>query len=682
MNSSDTTTQDVIDMLTDALSIESHLIHKNFTSMDHPNWDSLANMTLAAMLHDRYSITITPDEVYTLNTVDKLSNFIENNLSGNADNSSTESVKETNNQSNTDQENKFDIDLLPLLPIEEATRALLNLKIDNNTSDKKININIASTFTTQPIESSIKLWCKGLSIPADVSFCDFNQIETELITSNSQFYNENSINIILVRPEDLISQQDPKGYNRAQSILNAIDQYCKQVKNTLIVGNMPPIVSSFYIEKIIAAEKLAKFWQLELEQRNRVEILDFSRIITEIGCVNARHSEMEIISRSPYSQKVFQQLGVNISRLIRKLNTPSKKVIVLDADNTLWGGVIGEDGIDNIKIGDDHPGRSFRLFQEQILSFKDKGILLALASKNEEQDVLNVLNSHPGMLIKNDDFASKRINWLPKSESLRSIAEELNLGLDSLVFLDDSPAECLEVKTNTPEVTVIQMPKNKFNYGEVLNKLWLFDTAKTTNEDKLRNKFTTNNIQREKLRDQSTDLNTYLKSLDIRVQMKMADENNLARVAQLSQKTNQFNLSLIRRSLQDLNQLNDDYSIWTINVQDQFGDYGLVGACILNKEKDSLIIDSLFLSCRALGREVEDSFIYGIQKIANSHKSKVIIASYINGPRNQQVEDFLYKINFTKENDVFVLNKSKYIDIPAHINWKDDFFVLSKGKQA
>jgi len=676
MISSEKITQNVIEMLADALSIENSLIHKNFTSDDHQNWDSLANMSLAAMLHDRYHITITPDKVYELDSVEKLSCFINDNLSKNIKTKLDKKPIKSDFQSNSYQNinsNQFNIDLLPLLPIEEATKALLNLKNDSNANNKKYDIVIAATFTTQSIESSIKLWCKGLSISANVIFCDFNQIETELISPSSNFYSNNSLNIILVRPEDFITRVDPIGNNRTQSILSAIDQYYGQTKNSLVVSNMPPVVSSFYREKINTGEMLASFWEKELKKRTMLEILDFSRIITDIGATSAYSSEMEIITRSPYSQNVFQQLGIDIVRLIRKMNTPSKKVLVLDADNTLWGGIIGEDGIDNIDIGDDHPGRSFKLFQEQILSFKDKGVLLALASKNEEQDVIDVLDSHPGMLIKSDDFASKRINWSPKSENIRSIANELNLGLDSFIFLDDSPAECLEVKTNAPEITVIQMPSNKFNYGETLNKLWLFDSPKTTSEDRLRNEFTIDNIQRENLRHKSTDLNTYLKSLNICVQMEQANESSLARVAQLSQKTNQFNLSLIRRSLQDLHQLDDSYSIWTINVNDQFGDYGLVGACILYKENNNLIIDSLFLSCRVLGREIENSLIYGIQKIANLRGLETIIASYNNGSRNQQVEVFLNMVNFVKENNIFTLNKSKYVDLPAHINWKDDF---------
>lgn len=672
MNLSESITQNVIEMLTDALSIESHLIHKDSTSLDHPNWDSLANMTLAVMMHDRYDIDISPDAVYKLDTVDKLCTYIINNISETTHRISEKSPQQANDTFSIDNNDTFDFNLLPLLPIEEATKILLNHDSESNIKNKKTNINIASTFTIQSVESSIKLWCKGIDINADISFCDFNQIETELISPNKQFYNSNSINIIILRPEDLISLQDPEGSNRAKSILNSIDIYLKQSKNTLIVSNMPPVVSCFFGEKLIQSEKLAKHWQAKLEERAAIEILDFSNLITEIGIQSARNSETEIASRSPYSQKTYQNLGIRITRLIRKLNNPSKKVIILDADNTLWGGVIGEDGIENIQLGDDHPGRSFRLFQEQILSFKDKGIILALVSKNEEDDVINVLDSHSGMLIKSDDLACKLINWLPKSENIRSIAEELNLGLDSLVFLDDSPAECLEVKTNVPEVTVVQLPSNELNYGEVLNKLWIFDIYKTTDEDKLRNDFTLNNKNRDELKIKSTDLNTYLKSLKIKVQMNLANENDLIRISQLSQKTNQFNSSLIRRSLQDLKQLGDNFLIYTINVQDQFGDYGLVGASILDKRENILHIDSLLLSCRALGREVENSLIYGIQKIAKLHKLDTITASYTKGPRNQQVEKFLNSVGFVLENNTLTLLESNYLSLPTHIDWKDD----------
>ncbi|MCP4109325.1 MAG: HAD-IIIC family phosphatase [Desulfobacteraceae bacterium] len=294
----------------------------------------------------------------------------------------------------------------------------------------------------------------------------------QLLSENNDFLkNDNGWNIIIVRPENFISKEDPDGMIHARQYADAVMHYATRKKG-LIVSDLPPAVSPFFNGDTDAVEKLISWWKQNLKSVKEVYILDFSCVIKEIGFQNARDASLEAAARTPYTPLVYQRLGIAATRLLRGTCIPPKKVIALDCDNTLWGGVAGEDGINNLSISNDYPGRAFRLFQEKLLELKNKGILLVLVSKNEEPDVWNVFENHPGMILHKSDIAAYRINWKAKSSNLRELAVELNLGLDSFVFADDSPAERLEVEINAPEVTVLPMPEDTSDYSEMLSSLF------------------------------------------------------------------------------------------------------------------------------------------------------------------------------------------------------------------
>lgn len=251
-----------------------------------------------------------------------------------------------------------------------------------------------------------------------------------------------------------------------------------------------------------------------------VRRLDFAGVIEEIGLSQARDGGLDMVARAPYSQLVYQRLGIEIARVIRQTYLPPKKVIALDCDNTLWGGVIGEDHLSGIALGDDYPGRSFRLFQSALLALRQRGILLVLTSKNEAADVWQVCDHHPAMLIQRGDIAAHRIDWQAKSANLRSLASELNLGLDSFVFIDDSPTERLEVLTNAPAVTVLPLPKDPAQYVEVLLQLWCFDAANITAEDQQRTQYMRQEQQRQQLQAGDVSLGDYLAALQLKVNIR------------------------------------------------------------------------------------------------------------------------------------------------------------------
>jgi FkbH-like protein len=625
-------------------------------------WDSLAKISIAASLYDHFNIRIPAEKIFKLDSLKSIEQIIaastDHNLSERLDriSAAVQALEIPNNP-----------ELLPLYEHDKITQALAyrfqKLKYG---VDKRIVI--AATFMAQMLGSPLELWCQAFNMPFAVEFAEYNQLEQILFAPNSIFTNNsNGLNIILTRPEDLLSERDPDGMIRAQQLLEAINSYAQKRKG-LIVSNLPPSVSSFFHGKPKKVEKLRLWWQDQLEKIEGIHLLDLAGVIEHVGRKNAQDTSLEAIARAAYSQLVYQGLGIEITRLVHSIFLPAKKVLALDCDGILWGGVLGEDGIDGVALSNEHPGRSFRLFQEMILELKKRGVLLVLVSKNEEADVWDVFENHPGMVLRRADIAGHRINWKQKSTNLRELAQELNLGLDSFVFVDDSPVERLEVETTTPEVTVVPMPKEPTRYCEILSKLWCFDSSSITAEDTMRTQLMAQEQQRQELQQTKASLQSYLESLKLVAEIRFASERELSRVAQLTQKTNQFNLSLIRRSLPEIQDLYKSCPILVLNLKDCFGDYGLVGVAILKEEDTCLLLDTFLMSCRALGRGAEESFLCTLFDFASQRGLKTIAAPYCSGLRNEQVKTFLLKMGFSpKQSDVLEAQVKNSPQKPEHV---------------
>ncbi len=656
------------DIIANATRLRPEEITKDLSSDNCMAWDSLAKMSIAASLYDRFNIRIAAEQIFKLNSRQSIEQLItvhtHNNLSDNSDTVST---------TNETVEIPTNPELLPLYKPDTVTQALAR-RFQEASQEGEQKIVIAATFTAQPLGSTLELWCRAFGIPFFVEFGEFNQLEQTLLSPDSVFMNNpNGLNVVLTRPEDLISDGDPDGMIRASQLLDAINSYAVNKKG-LIVSNLPPAVSPFFHGKHQQVEKLRFWWLEQLEKIEGIQILDFTGVVEEVGRQNSQDASLEAIARAPYSQIVYQRLGIAITRLVRGRFLPAKKVLALDCDGILWGGILGEDGIDGIALSNDYPGRSFRLFQEMLLELKKRGILLVLVSKNEEADVWNVFEHHPEMVLRREDIAGYRINWQEKSVNLRELTDELNLGLDSFVFVDDSPVERLEVETNAPEVIVVPMPKEAAHYVETLSKLWCFDSCSITVEDRMRTQLMAEEQQRRELQQSTSSIHSYLESLQLVVEIRSAEARDLPRVAQLTQKTNQFNLSLIRRSLTEIQDLHKSCSILALNLKDRFGDYGLVGVAILKQENRCLFLDTFLLSCRALGRGIEQSFLCTLFDFAHQKDLNMIIAPYHSGSRNEQVKTFLLKMGFSpKQSDILeaevvnVPQKPGYIELQVRV---------------
>jgi FkbH-like protein len=279
---------------------------------------------------------------------------------------------------------------------------------------------------------------------------------------------------------------------------------------------------------------------------------------------------------------------------------------------------------------------------------KERGVLLAVVSKNEARDVREVFEHHPEMVLRSDDIAAWRVNWNYKSASLREVSAELNLALDSFVFLDDDPAIRAEVEASVPKVHVIPLPPDPTEYCATLGKLWLFDGLKPTEVDLARTRMAHDETARQQERSAATSLEAYLASLELELDISAPTEHDWPRAAQLTQRTNQFNLALKRRTPEELHALGAESSVLLLRARDRFGDYGPVGLGILCPTTDCDVweIDTFLLSCRALGRGVEDAFLHGLAELASRKGARTLVALYVAGPRNGQVADFLARVGF------------------------------------
>lgn len=374
-----------------------------------------------------------------------------------------------------------------------------------------------------------------------------------------------------------------------------------------------------------------------------IDILEFTRRYSVDELLDWKFYFMSQMGMNPKFHKEFKAW---FGRKLDGIALKRKKCLVLDLDNTLWGGILGEEGIEGIQIGGDYPGKAFLYFQEALLQLSRSGIILAVCSKNNERDVMEVWAKNPFMILRKDAFVAYRINWNDKATNIKELAVELNLGLDSFVFVDDSPTERELVKQMLPMVSVPDFPEKPYELPIFFKRLVenYFKVYSITNEDKRKTELYKANAARVQLQSTFADFDNYLKSLDIQITIELADEFNVQRIAQMTQKTNQFNLTTKRYSDVDVrNFIGHGWKIWCISVADKFGDNGITGTIMVNGDE----IDTFLLSCRILGKGVEVVFVKKICALLAESGLGSLKAKYVPTAKNTQAKDFYEKCGFT-----------------------------------
>lgn len=374
--------------------------------------------------------------------------------------------------------------------------------------------------------------------------------------------------------------------------------------------------------------------------------LDLDEMLQNVGRADFFDKRFWYSARFPFASGAAREISRRIVAVGMALLTPKAKVLVLDADNTLWGGVIGEDGIDGIKLGPDYPGNVFLDFQRRILDFQQRGLILALCSKNNAADLDEVLKQHPHQVLRDEHFAARRVNWVPKAENLASMAKELNLGLDSFIFVDDSDHECAAVRHALPQVEVVQVPSRPTDIATCLDQVARLEILSLTSEDLAKTEMYAQDRRRRELMDDTggASAGDYLQRLGMKMSVHIDAGANVPRLAQLTQKTNQFNLSTRRYDEAQLQAFLHDDTWWVadFSLADAFGDSGVVGLALVQFQSPQVAhIDTFLMSCRVIGRKAEDAFLHALFRRLAEEGVEAVTADYAPTAKNELVRTFL-----------------------------------------
>lgn len=503
---------------------------------------------------------------------------------------------------------------------------------------------VAATFTADPLADVVDFWAAELDLPMDVRFADYNQVFQQLLDPGSVMSrNASGLNVAAIRLEDW----DPRvrGEEATDDLATKVEDFtaavtsaAERMRAPLLVVICPP--SSDAQDEAHQRERAGTALADRLNELRGVQVLTADDLLAtyqvgtydDPGTVDHGHV--------PYRPGFFAALGTEIVRKLRAAEAPPLKVLALDCDETLWSGVVGEDGPLGVVV--DAPRRAL---QEFALAQRQAGMLLCLCSKNAEEDVLTALERHPDMLLRPEHVAASRINWDAKSENVRSLARELNVGVDSFVFLDDNPLECAEVRARCPEAIALSLPSDTTMIPGFLANVWAFDRLGRTQEDSQRAQFYEQGAAREELRSASLTFAEFISSLRLEVRLFAPAPEHLPRIAQLTQRTNQFNNTTVRRTEQEVKrELASGMDCLAVEVRDRFGDYGLVGAAFSEARADALWIETLLMSCRALGRGVEHRVLSHLGENALARGLARVRIPFAQTAKNQPLLQFLREV--------------------------------------
>jgi FkbH-like protein len=383
-----------------------------------------------------------------------------------------------------------------------------------------------------------------------------------------------------------------------------------------------------------------------------VSFCDLDETAAALGRSGLFDDRLWLTSRFPFTTAGAQAVVRRLIAYPVLLKRPKAKCIALDADNTLWGGIVGEDGPRGIALGHDYPGSAFVAFQRRLLDFQQRGFVLALCSKNNPGDVMEVLKDHPHQILRPAHFAAMSINWKPKADNLRQLAKELNLGLDAFLFIDDSPHECLAVQQQLPMVTVIRTPEKPEHLPFCLDDQPRLEVLSLTDEDRRRGEMYAQERMRRELTAEVGNLNDYLVSLQMEMTVGLDDPDHVPRVAQLTQKTNQFNVTTRRYTEAEIHRFvaDPDWLVAHFSLVDRFGDAGIVGvALVRGVTSGSAEFDTFLMSCRVIGRKAEAAFLAEVLRSLKEQGVSRVRGAYVPTEKNALVAEFWAQHGFTAD---------------------------------
>jgi FkbH-like protein len=531
---------------------------------------------------------------------------------------------------------------------------------------------ILRSFTLEPLIPLLR--AAGLLAGFDLTIHvgDFNSYAQEALDPQSTLYQFEPDAVVLAvqtrdiapdlwdRYSDLTEEECKTAVHRVrQDFADVIRGFRAHSRAHLIIHDLelPAIPSQGILDSQTSDGQSAVIHRLNQDLRELatahpgVYILDYNSLVARYGRMSWHDERKWLTVRMPIASAHLIHLTEEWLRFLHPLTGKVAKALVVDLDNTLWGGIIGEDGMDGIKIGAEHPGAAYRDMQRAMLDLYRRGILLAICSKNNVDDAMEVLDKHPGMILRRQHFAAMRVNWQDKVQNLREIAMELNIGVDALVFLDDNPVEREQVRAALPEVAVLDVPADPAQYAALLRDCPLFERLVLSDEDKQRGIYYAAQRERIQLETACTSKEDFLRSLQQEVEIAPVRSSTLARVAQLTQKTNQFNVTTRRYKEQEIAEMasSPNRTIVSVRVRDRYGDNGLVGVAITSDDGETREIDTFLLSCRVIGRTVETAILSHLAQHARERGLTRMQGWFLPTKKNAPASDFYPQHGFSPQ---------------------------------
>jgi len=556
-----------------------------------------------------------------------------------------------------------------------------NLKKDF-TGLNRIRLAVVADWSVQMLSQALRGY--GYEKGYDISIYEaaFDQMEAELLNGGSELYAFKPDYILIFPSAEKLQHsfyggQERDGTNFAEGELARLRALWDSARNFSdakllccnyceaddgVFGNYAGIFNESFL---FAVRHLNAIMAKEAAARRDISLIDISSLQNQYGRRNTFDPRLYYLTKTIFAIDMMPAVAERILSVIETIKGRVKKCLVTDLDNTIWGGIVGEDGMEGIQIGELGIGKAYTDLQLWMKELSKRGIALAVCSKNDEDKAREPFEKHPDMVLRMEDIAVFIANWRDKAENIREICRILNIGLDSVVFIDDSPFERQLVREMLPEVTVPELPKDPSMYLAELQRLNLFETVNISEEDRERGRLYRQEAQREELRKRGVSFEEYLENLGMTAELKTFDKYSIPRVAQLTQRSNQFNLRTIRYTEQDIEKIADDrenYTTLSVSLRDRFGEYGLIGVVILKKiSPDAWFIDTLLMSCRVLKRGVEEFIFNEIVNLARKSGINYIIGEYLPTVKNKMVEDLLERFGFiSTENGQWKLTAADY----------------------
>ncbi len=573
--------------------------------------------------------------------------------------------------------------------MKDFTQLKKNLKKDF-AGFKTIKVAVLGDTATQFLTQALKALGYEHGINLEILEADFNQIDRQVYDVSSELYKFiPEVVIIFQSSHKLLGKynkiKQEQHITFASNEIETIEYIYINLNNNLdakiiyynyseiddsIFGSFSNKTESSFLYQL---RKLNYELMILSSTKPNLYLCDLSSIQNQVGKINFFQSSIYINTEMVLSIDVLPIVASRTIDLINSFNGNFKKCLILDLDNTIWGGIIGDDGVENIQIGSLGIGKAFSEFQYWVKKLKSRGIIIAVCSKNTESVAKEPFEKHPDMVLCLGDISVFVANWENKADNIRHIQQVLNIGFDSMVFLDDNPFERNIVRENIPQICVPELPEDPADYLEYLYSLNLFETTSFSNEDLERTKLYQIEAKRETIKLKFTNQDDFLISLNMSSLVEPFNKFNTPRVAQLSQRSNQFNLRTVRYTESDIEKMgsNNDYYTFSFSLEDKFGDNGLICVVILKRENsEMLFLETWFMSCRVLKRGMENFVLNTLVNFAKEKGFAFIKGEYIPTLKNEMVKDHFLNLGFEKQNKNWVLKLEKYQQRINHIKVK------------